>query len=204
MSMDPKQKPRQTPSPQGGSVTFDLSSFNILLADDYDFMQALTVAMLKEFGLGGITTCRNGRDARDFLTLSLASQQNTEIKDIDILLTDWMMPDGSGIELIRWIRNHKKDKIRFMPIILVSAFASEEIIVGVRNAGANEALVKPISGQLLASRILAVINNPRSFIKAPDFFGPDRRRKDRPFEGEDRRKTDAEEITQHTESSENE
>jgi len=49
MSMDPKQKPNQTPEPRAGRVTFDLSSFNILLADDYDFMQALTVAMLKEF-----------------------------------------------------------------------------------------------------------------------------------------------------------
>jgi len=121
---------------------------------------------------------------------------------IDILLTDWMMPDGPGIDLIRWVRNHKKDQIRFTPIILVSAFASEEIIVGARNAGTNEALVKPISGQLLASRILAVINKPRSFIKAPDFFGPDRRRKDRPFKGEDRRKIAAEEIIQHSEQPE--
>ena len=55
-------------------------------------------------------------------------------------------------------------------------------------------MVKPVSGEKLASRILNVIDHPRPFIKAPEFFGPDRRRRDIKYTGEDRRKTDAEQI----------
>jgi len=181
---------------------YDLSGFSILLADDYDFMQALVAAMLKEFGVGSIMNCNNGLEARDLLTVSLAAQQSADIKNVDIILTDWMMPDGSGTELIRWVRNHKKDQIRFMPILLITAFASEEAITEARNNGANEALVKPVSGEKLASRILSVINKPRPFIKTPDFFGPDRRRKDKAIKGEDRRKMAAEEISHYDEAAE--
>ena len=180
-------------------LTYNLKGFSILLADDYEFMQSLVVGMLKEFGVGSIMTRNDGSEARDLLTISLAAQQSTAIKGVDLLITDWLMPKGSGIDLISWVRNHKKDQIRFLPILLLSAFTSEDVIVEARNRGANEELVKPISGELLASRILAMINNPRAFIKAPDFFGPDRRRREKEFKGEDRRKTPAEEITQHNE-----
>jgi two-component system, chemotaxis family, chemotaxis protein CheY len=197
-----RQESQKGPVQRRGSVTFDLGGFNILLADDYDFMQNLVEAMLKEFGIGSILTGRDGMEARDFLTLSLAAQQSTDLNSVDILLTDWMMPGGSGLDLIRWIRNHKKDEIRFLPIILITAFASQDVIIAARDAGANEALVKPVSGELLASRILNVINHPRPFIKASDFFGPDRRRRDKKFAGEDRRLTPAEEITKHYEQPE--
>ena len=191
--------PEQEAEQRTRRLTYNLKGFSILLADDYEFMQSLVVGMLKEFGVGSIMTCNDGSEARDLLTISLAAQQSTAIKGVDLLITDWMMPGGSGVDLISWVRNHKKDEVRFLPILLLSAFASEEVVVAARNHGANEELVKPISGTLLASRILTMINNPRAFIKAPDFFGPDRRRRDKEFKGEDRRKTPAEEIVQHNE-----
>jgi len=77
---------------------------------------------------------------------------------------------------------------------MISAFASRDVVEVSRDSGANEALVKPVSASLLASRIQAVINSPRPFIKSPDFFGPDRRRKEQKFKGEDKRVTPAEEV----------
>jgi CheY-like chemotaxis protein len=178
--------------------TYDLKNFNILLAEDYDFMKNLVAMMLKEFGVGNIMTCSDAVEARELLTISMASS-GAGVKGIDIVLTDWLMPGGSGPDLLKWIRNHKKDAIRFMPVMLLSAYASENIITVARDGGANEALVKPVSAEKLASRILTVIDRPRPFIKAPDFFGPDRRRQTRPILFDDRRITEAEEIKVHNE-----
>ena len=179
--------------------TYSLKHFSVLLVEDYEFMGNLVACMLKEFGVGNIMTCSNAMEARDLITLSMASSGGMGVKGIDMVLTDWLMPEGSGPDLLKWVRNHKKDSIRFMPVVLLSAYASEKIVTVARDKGANEALVKPISADKLAARLLAVIDRPRPFIKAPDFFGPDRRRQDRPILFEDRRKTQAEEILVHNE-----
>lgn len=162
-------------------------------------MQGLVGSMLKAFGVGNIMVCGSTREAIDLLTISQANRMSSGIKGIDIVLTDWMMPDGSGVDLLNWIRNHKSDQIRFLPIILLSAFTSEKVITIARDGGANEALVKPISGENLANRILSVIDQPRPYVKLGTFFGPDRRRRDKPFKGEDRRKLNQDEIATHNE-----
>lgn len=57
-----------------------------------------------------------------------------------------------------------------------------------RDAGVTEYLIKPCSAKQILSRIRAIIENPRPFVKTDQFFGPDRRRqKKKDFKGEDRR-----------------
>lgn len=178
------------------SNIYSLRSFHILMVEDYEFMQQLTSGMLKAFGIGNITICNNGQEARDTLSMMANAPHG---KRADIVLTDWLMPGGNGPELIKWIRNHKNDSIRFIPVIMFSAFASEDTVKAARDTGANEALVKPLSGEKLARRILSIIDFPRPFIKSPDFFGPDRRRKRNPYRGADRRKINPNDITVHNE-----
>ena len=74
-----------------------------------------------------------------------------------------------------------------MPVIVMSGYTTEVLTEISRDMGAHEILVKPVSGKLLASRICSVIDNPRPFIEAGDFFGPDRRRQALPYEGPDKR-----------------
>lgn len=182
----------------GTSTTYNLKAFNVLLVEDFEFLQQLITGMLKSFGVGGITVCSSGDEARGLLQV-LAASRSSDMKMVDIVLADWMMPEGNGEELIRWIRNNNDDKIKFLPVILLSAFTDKQTIITARDAGANEALVKPVSGENLANRILNVINHPRPYIKSPDYFGPDRRRKTQKFKGDEKRKTQAEEIKVHNE-----
>jgi two-component system chemotaxis response regulator CheY len=172
---------------QGASTanTYSLKNFTILLVEDYDFVQNLITGMLKAFGVGNIMVCSGGDEAKGLLSMMAASKG--DMRRPDIILTDWMMPEGSGEGLVSWIRQHNSDKIKFMPIILLSAFASEDVVRGARDFGANEALVKPVSGEMMAKRILSVIDHPRPYVKAPDFFGPDRRRKVAEWKNEERR-----------------
>ncbi|MBI2233869.1 MAG: response regulator [Micavibrio aeruginosavorus] len=188
-----------TPVKQRAQITYSLKNFTILLAEDYEFMQNLIGGMLRAFGVGNIMVCGSGREAIELLQITESQTRSGNIKGIDLILADWMMPEGSGLELIDWVRNHKSDRIRFTPIILVSAFTSEDVVIAARDHGANEALVKPVSGEKVAARILSVIDTPRPFVKTSTFFGPDRRRKDRPFPGEDRRKMTATQIITHDE-----
>lgn len=157
-------------------------------------MQSLITQMLKAFGVGDILACADAKEAIELLTVLQASRKSQYLKSVDIVLTDWLMPKGSGQELLTWIRKSDRDSIRFLPVIVVSGYTTEYIATMTRDLGANESLVKPISGTSLAARICTVIDHPRPFIKAPKYFGPDRRRQEMGYAGAERRITKAEEI----------
>lgn len=177
---------------------YDLSNFTILLVEDSVYMQSLMTSMMKVFGVGDIMVCSGGKEAIDLLKVTQARRASRYITKVDIVITDWLMPNGSGKELLKWIRSQDDDSIRFLPIMVVSAYTTEKVVNEARDFGANETLVKPISGTGLASRICAMIDNPRAFISTQDYFGPDRRRKDMPFQGEDRRTIKKENIKVNT------
>ncbi len=54
-------------------------------------------------------------------------------------------------------------------------------------AGTTEFLIKPVTPTRLYNRIAAVIEDNRCYVRSEGFFGPDRRRADRPFTGPERR-----------------
>lgn len=168
---------------------YDLSNFTILVVEDSTYMQDLITSMLKTFGVGDILNCNDANEAIELLTVTQARTKSRYINNIDIVLTDWLMPKGSGEDLLKWIRNNDKDSIRFLPVVVISGYTTIKVTNETRDLGANETMVKPISANGLASRICSVIDNPRSFIKAPHYFGPDRRRQQVAFTGADKRIT---------------
>jgi CheY-like chemotaxis protein len=175
-------------------LPYDLSNFTILVVEDSEHMQNLITSMLKVFGVGEILACTNAKEAIDLLTILQASKKSKYLTNVDIVLTDWLMPKGNGEELLRWIRGNERDSIRFLPVIVISGYTTEVIAIQTRDLGANETLVKPISGNSLAGRICSVIDNPRPFVSAPHYFGPDRRRQEVPYNGPERRVTKTEII----------
>ncbi len=173
---------------------YDLTSFNILIVEDSMFMQNLVVAMLKAFGVGDIMIADSGNEAIDILKITQARAVSQYVSRVDIVVMDWLMKKGSGEDLLRWIRTHQQDSVRFMPVIVLSGYTTGNMTYLARDLGANEVLTKPISANGLASRIVSVINRPRPFINVADYFGPDRRRQEQAYNGPERRITKAEEI----------
>lgn len=182
-------------------ATLDISTFSIMLAEDYEFIQYITTGILRRLGVNDITVCEDGQEAKEKIQI-LGASKSSDSKMPDIILTDWMMPEMDGEKLLTWIRGHENEKIKFAPVVVVSAFTDKETIIAARDAGANEVLVKPVSGTKLANRILNIINHPRPFIKSSDFFGPDRRRKDQKFKGDEKRVANAEEVKVNHEKTE--
>jgi two-component system, chemotaxis family, chemotaxis protein CheY len=175
-------------------LPYDLSNFTVLVVEDSEHMQHLITQMLKVFGVGEILACSDANEAIELLTILQASKKSKYLTNIDIVLTDWLMPKGSGEDLLKWMRGHQRDSIRFLPVIVVSGYTTAYIAARARDLGANDTLVKPISGNGLAGRICSVIDHPRAFISAPSYFGPDRRRHAAEFSGMDRRVTQAVEV----------
>jgi hypothetical protein len=61
-----------------------------------------------------------------------------------------------------------------------------------RDVGVNEFLSKPVTAKGVLERLNRVVENPRAFVRTPDYFGPDRRRRSDPsYEGPKRRSSDA-------------
>lgn len=148
----------------------DLSHLTILVADDSDFGRRLLRTTLKALNVGDVREAPDGAEALKMIRLCKP----------DILLVDWEMPHLNGVELIRLLRTAEDSPAPFLPIIMVTAYATKYHVVTARDAGANEYLIKPFSAASLFSRIRAVIERPRRFIRLKNFFGPDRRRHDNP------------------------
>jgi len=73
----------------------------------------------------------------------------------DLVLLDWMMPDVSGLELLRrWRQN---EETASLPVIMLTAKAEEENTVKGLDTGADDYISKPFSPRELASRIKALM-----------------------------------------------
>ena len=175
---------------------YDLSNFKLLIVEDSAFIGNLMNSALTEMGVGKIIGAQSMEAAKEKI-LNFNAVQSSQ--NIDVLILDWLMPDGKGSELLDWLRHHKSDTIKYLPVVICSAYASTELVEESRDKGANEAMVKPVSAEKLAQRILYVIDKPRPYISSPTFFGPDRRRKKQKFDGAEKRTTDPSDIEEEHE-----
>lgn len=73
----------------------------------------------------------------------------------DLMLVDWMLPDMSGLELTRQVK--RDPDTRDLPIIMLTARATEADKVAGLDGGADDYMIKPFSPRELLSRINAVL-----------------------------------------------
>ncbi|MCP5361926.1 MAG: response regulator [Hyphomicrobiales bacterium] len=101
----------------------------------------------------------------------------------DLLITDWEMPEMTGLELVQYIRSHPKALNFFVPIIMLTGRAERENIERARDAGITEFLAKPFTIEDLRKRIISVVETPRPFVLSRSYNGPCRRRHNKPPPG---------------------
>ena len=70
----------------------------------------------------------------------------------DLLLIDWMLPDGTGAELIDWVRAQLGWEL---PVLVVTSRDDEETVVAALKAGADDYVVKPPKPMELLARVAA-------------------------------------------------
>ena len=80
---------------------------------------------------------------------------------IQLAIVDWMLPGGSGLELVRYLR--KQELYRNLPIIMLTARTEEHDITAGLDAGADDYITKPFSPRELNSRIKALLRRTQDF-----------------------------------------
>lgn len=152
-------------------------SLNVLLVEDNQEMKDIICAALECFGIKNIWTASDGEEG-----FSIFTKQNP-----DLVISDWQMKPIDGLEMCRWIRRNRMSPNRMVPIILISGYSALPRVAQARDIGVTEFMIKPFKAEELAKKIMHVIERPRDFVEAPDFVGPDRRRRVGDFKGSDRR-----------------
>ena len=153
-----------------------LHASRILVADPSSHLAGLTAAMLRNVGARHVIVATDS--AAVLLELHRAL--------FDVLVLDDEIQPIDGVTLTRQIRAEPGER-HHIPIIMVCADAALSRIEAARDAGVNEFIRKPMSAAILESRINQTIDNPRGFVTAPGYTGPDRRRRKAAYRGPDRR-----------------
>lgn len=158
-----------------------LSALRVLLVDDNPHMRALVFAMLQGLGMKELYEARDGEQALERMRR----------EPVDIALVDFLMRPVDGVHFTREVRNSPRSPDIYLPIIMMTGHSERSRVEEARDAGVTEFVVKPLTVQGLVSRINAVIQRPRPFVRCDGYFGPDRRRRVEPaFGGPWRRRGD--------------
>lgn len=153
---------------------YDLSTLSFLLADPNSHTCHLVRQILRTFQVRNVMVAASQDEV-------VATLRNSPV---DILISAWRLPPDGGSNLARRIRAGKFSDVNpYLPIVLLTSHTEKENIIDARDAGMTEILAKPVSPLSLYRHIVKVIEDPRSFVSAETFKGPDRRRRRNDPEG---------------------
>lgn len=159
-------------------MSAQLDRLNVCIFNGNAKMARLLKTVVRTFGFG---------EVGEACTVEKAKRQIMDVRP-DFILCSPHLEDGSGYEFIQWLRNDPKCPCRTAPVIVCSSKADRDGVLDAIRVGADEFLSMPIVPKDLYKRIEAVIFRPRSYVNAPGYFGPCRRRSDDPaYRGEERR-----------------
>lgn len=141
-------------------------------------MLRLLSDMLHSVGFVNVHTAKDGSSAL----------RRLHTQHVDIVICDWKMEPMNGVELLEHIRTSPDSPNRFLPIIMLTGRGERHDVEEARDGGVTEYLIKPFSAAGLFDRIKRTIDNPRKFVLASVYSGPDRRRMRRsPPDGNEKR-----------------
>ncbi len=146
--------------------SYDISELDILVLESDVLVRKLLTEVFKEFGVPTVHSTSRPEMA----------WQIFETMPVDIIFGDWSR-GLDGMEFLHKVRNDKSSPDPFVSFIVVTAHSGTENVCHARDKGMTEFLAKPVTPKMIYSRIVRAIESNRPFVRASDFFGPDRRRK---------------------------
>ncbi|HET7754799.1 MAG TPA: response regulator [Anaeromyxobacteraceae bacterium] len=124
----------------------------VLVVDDSKVMREMIVACLRAHPGLSFTHAASGLEAIERLSL----------RKFDLVLLDLNMPDIGGIEVVEFIRS--QDKLRTLPIIVITTRGDEASRGRALGAGANRFMTKPFTPDALIAEVRGVLDGA---VRAP-------------------------------------
>jgi two-component system chemotaxis response regulator CheY len=116
-----------------------------LVVDDSSTMRRIIINTLNKLGYEDVVEAGNGKEGLDKLSAG----------KVDVILTDWNMPEMSGIDFIRNVRGAAATKD--VPVLMVTTNAAKDDIVEALKVGVNSYVVKPFTPDTMKEKIEAVL-----------------------------------------------
>jgi len=112
-----------------------------LVVDDFSTMRRIVRNLLKELGYTNVEEAEDGAVAL----------QKLQGSAFDFVVTDWNMPNMTGIELLEAIR--ASGTLKDLPVLMITAEAKKENIIAAAQAGASGYIVKPFTAATMAEKL---------------------------------------------------
>ena len=117
-------------------------NMKFLVVDDFSTMRRIVRNLLKELGFTNVHEAEDGVDALKQLHAD---------SSFEFVVSDWNMPNMTGIELLRAIRADAS--LKHLPVLMVTAEAKRENIIEAAQAGASGYVVKPFTAATLDEKL---------------------------------------------------
>lgn len=110
----------------------------ILVVEDFRTTRKMQISLLNQLGFQNIVEADDGESAIRILK---------DDKEIDLIISDWNMPDKSGLDLLKWVRSDAVH--RETPFIMATAQAEKKEAARAGEAGVSNFITKPFSQEEL-------------------------------------------------------
>jgi len=117
----------------------------ILIIDDFTSLRQIVAKQLKELGFSNITEAEDIRKAWELI--------NNANPPFGLILSDWNMPGGNGIDLLKRIRSDDRNKKT--PFIMMTTESETSKIINAVMEGSNNFIVKPFNLEILKTKLEA-------------------------------------------------
>ena len=118
-----------------------MSQMKILAVDDSPTMRRIIINTLKRAGYSDVVEACDGKDA-------LAKMK---VERVDLVITDWNMPEMDGLALVTTIR--MSEEFKSLPVLMITTRSVKEDIVEALKAGVSNYIVKPFTPETLKQKI---------------------------------------------------
>ncbi|WP_372654846.1 response regulator [Halobacteriovorax sp.] len=122
------------------------SDMKILVIDDMATMRKIIKNMLQQIGFKNITEADDGATAWPMIQEALDSPEPYEF-----IVSDWNMPQMSGLDLLKKVR--ETEALKKLPFLMITAEAEQGNVVIAVKAGVSNFIVKPFSAAVLKEKI---------------------------------------------------
>jgi two-component system chemotaxis response regulator CheY len=122
-------------------------NMKFLVVDDFSTMRRIVRNLLKELGFTNVDEAEDG-------VAALSKLRSTHF---DFVVSDWNMPNMTGIDLLKQIRGDAN--LKHLPVLMVTAEAKKENIIEAAQAGASGYVVKPFTAATLEEKLNKIFQN---------------------------------------------